>query len=127
MPVVAAAPCQCFTPGGIQTTSPGADLLDGATPVLHPSDAGRDDERLAKRMRVPSRACARLKGHRSAADARRRATLKPAVDAYRAREVLGGTDARGLRAGALDDNVLAALGQSRCGREQHGEQSPRPG
>ena len=22
---------------------PGADLLDGATPVLYPSDAGRDD------------------------------------------------------------------------------------
>ena len=93
MPVVAAAPCQCFTPGGIQTTSPGADLLDGATPVLYQSDAGRDDQRLAKRMRVPSGAGAGLKGHRSAADPRRRATLKTAVDAYRAREVLGGTDA----------------------------------
>ena len=28
--VVGDAPCQCFSPGSIHTTSPGADLLDWA-------------------------------------------------------------------------------------------------
>ena len=51
--VVGAAPCQCFSPGGIQTTSPGPDFLDGASPALRPAATGRHDQSLAQRMSVP--------------------------------------------------------------------------
>ena len=58
-----AAPCQCFWPAGILTTSPGTDLLDAITPPLNPAGAGRDDEDLTCRMRMPRRASTRLERH----------------------------------------------------------------
>src|SRR5436309_4475299 len=36
------------------------DLLDRAAPALHPAAPGRHDERLAERVSVPRRPCARL-------------------------------------------------------------------
>ena len=44
------APCQCFSPGGIQTTSPGLNLLDWPTFTLRPAAAGGDDQGLAEWM-----------------------------------------------------------------------------
>src|SRR3954453_23701932 len=39
----------------------GPDLLDRAAFTLHPAETGHDEQGLAKRMRVPGRACARFK------------------------------------------------------------------
>jgi hypothetical protein len=57
---VVGAPCQCFSPGSIHTTSPGRDVRDGAAYTLHVPETRRDDQRLTKGMRVPCGAGARL-------------------------------------------------------------------
>ncbi len=58
--VVGVAPCQCFSPGGNQTTSPGRISSIGPPSRCAQPHAGRDDQRLAERMGVPRRARARL-------------------------------------------------------------------
>ena len=63
MPVVGAAPCQCFSPGANHTTSPGRISSTRAAFALHPAKAGRDDERLSKRMGVPRRPRTRFECH----------------------------------------------------------------
>ncbi len=63
MATVGAAPCQCFSPGGIQIVSPGRDLGDLATPGLDKAEAGEDVQRLAEGVGVPVGAGARLEGH----------------------------------------------------------------
>src|SRR3954454_2920102 len=85
---VGVAPCQCFKPGGNQTTSPRPDFLDRPALGLDPAESRRDDQRLAKRMCVPSGARARLERDMSAGYARRIARLKQRVDADSAGEVL---------------------------------------
>ena len=59
MAVFGAAPCQCFSPGGNQTTSPGRISSIGPPSRCNPAKARGDDERLAKRMRVPGGPSAR--------------------------------------------------------------------
>ena len=49
----------------------GPDLLDRAALALHPAAAGRDDQRLPERMRVPGSASARLERDAGALDERR--------------------------------------------------------
>jgi hypothetical protein len=51
--IIAVAPCQCFSPGGNQTTSPGRISSIGSTLALHPAQSGRDDQGLAERVGVP--------------------------------------------------------------------------
>src|ERR1700730_3160519 len=53
MAVVGVAPCQCFSPGENQTTSPGRISSKGPPFALNPAAASRHDERLTERMRVP--------------------------------------------------------------------------
>ena len=95
--------------------------LDPSEEHLYQPGAGRDDERLAERMRVPGAACAGLKGHRPTTDPRRCAPLETSLDAHCAREILGGANARSLGAGPLDGDALAGLGQNRGRGEQHGD------
>src|SRR5437870_3044776 len=60
MAVVVVAPCQCFSPGGNQTTSPRPDYLDRTSPAPREATAGRHDQRLSQRVRVPRGAGAGL-------------------------------------------------------------------
>ena len=73
------------------------DLLDRSAPALHASGAGRDDQRLPERMRVPRRAGARLERHGCARDACRSRRLKQRIDPHRAGKPIGRTFAGRLR------------------------------
>jgi hypothetical protein len=87
--VVGEAPCQCFSPGGNHTTSPG-NFLDRPAPALRPAEAGGDDQGLAERVRVPCGARAGLEGGDARARcACRRGRVEQWIDAYRSREPLG--------------------------------------
>ena len=88
MAVVGAAPCQCFSPGGNQTTSPGPDFLDRAALALDPAAAGGDDQRLTERMRVPGGAGAGLERDAGAANAGRIGRAEQRIDADRAGELV---------------------------------------
>src|SRR2546422_9776135 len=74
----------------------GPDDLDRAAPALHEAAAGRDDERLAERMRVPITARAWLERYVGAARPCRFGCLEKLVDAYRPGEILGRSSRRGL-------------------------------
>ena len=100
--VVAAAPCQCFSPGGNQTTSPGRISSFGSAPALRPAETGGDDQRLAKRMGVPRGAGAGLEGDAGAEAARRFGRLKQRVDANGAGEVFGRSFSGGPGAVSFD-------------------------
>src|SRR5260221_2474332 len=58
----------------------GPDFLDGPTPPLGPAAAGRHDESLAERMRVPSGPRARLKGDAGSAHAARRGRIEQRIN-----------------------------------------------
>src|SRR5689334_4305173 len=68
----------------------GTDFLDGAAFTLRPSGTGRDNQRLAERMRMPGRARAGRKSDTGTAAARGLSCLKQRVDADRAGEIVGG-------------------------------------
>src|SRR2546427_12487925 len=67
----------------------GPDDLDRAAPALHEAAAGRDDERLTERMRVPITARAWLERYVGATRTCRAGRLEELVDADSAGEVLG--------------------------------------
>ena len=81
------------------------DLLDRTAPPLHAAKACGDDQRLAKRMRVPGRARAGLEGDLIAGNARGIRGRKQRIDPHRAGELLGRTPHRRLRA-SLPDLLL---------------------
>src|SRR5579859_8101955 len=58
----------------------GPDFFDQATPTLYAPAAGRDDQSLAERMRVPCCPRARLKGYAGALNKRRVGRLKQRVN-----------------------------------------------
>jgi len=99
MAEVGLAPCQCFSPGGIHTVSPGADLVDRAAPGLHAAGPTRHVEGLAKRMGVPGGAGAGLEGDQCGADARRRRRLDDRILPHGSGEVIGRHAARRRRSG----------------------------
>src|SRR3954466_14443776 len=66
----------------------GTNDMHGPALALHVAAAGRADQRLAERMRVPVAARARLEGDIRAARARRRRRLEQLVDTYGAGKVL---------------------------------------
>jgi hypothetical protein len=69
----------------------GMNLLDRSAITLSPTTAGRDDERLAERMRVPCSPRARLECYAGALNKRWIRRLKQRTDAYRACEPFGGS------------------------------------
>ena len=83
-----AAPCQCFSPAGILTTSPARISSTGFTQSLNAAGAGRDDQDLAARMRVPRRAGARLERDRSATGVRGIERLEQHLDTSAAGEIV---------------------------------------
>ena len=88
--VVGVAPCQCFSPGGNHTTSPGPKFLDGAAPALGPTEAGGDDKRLPQRMGMPGRPRRRFERDACAAGhAHRFRRVEQRIDPHDAREPLG--------------------------------------
>src|SRR5206468_7091471 len=66
----------------------GLDFLDASSLGLSPAEPRRDDQGLAKRMRVPRAARARFERDMSAGYARRIARLEQRVDAHSASKVL---------------------------------------
>ena len=100
--VVGAAPCQCFSPGGNQTTSPGRISSTGPPSRCTRPQPGGDDQRLPERVRVPRRARARLERDARARHARRVWRLEQRVDADRAGEPVRRSFARRLRTDSLD-------------------------
>ena len=88
MPVVAVAPCQCFSPGRKPDDITRPDFLDRPAFALGPAAAGGDDEGLTERVRVPCGARARLEGDARANNARRIGRLEQRVDADRAGEII---------------------------------------
>jgi hypothetical protein len=78
------------------------DLLDWPALALREAAAGRHDQRLSERMRVPGRARAGLERDAGAADTRRIGRLEQRVDADRAGEPLGRSLAGRLCAVSLD-------------------------
>ena len=76
------APCQCFSLGSNQTIS--TYLFDGTAPALHAAKSRSHDQRLPKRVRMPRRSRAGLKGDGSHTDARGLWRGVQRVDAYSA-------------------------------------------
>ena len=64
----------------------GPDFLDRPALALRPAAAGRHDQRLAQRVRVPRGPGARLEGDAGAGDARRIGRLEQRIDPNRAGE-----------------------------------------
>src|SRR2546422_5613210 len=91
----------------------GPDDLDRAAPGLHETAAGRDDERLTERMRVPIAARAWLERYIGAARPCGSGCLEKLVDAHRTGEILGRPSGGGLRAVSFDVHCL----NSPCLRE----------
>ena len=72
------------------------DLLDGAALALNPAQAERDDERLAQRMGVPSRARTGLERDMSPRNTRRIRRAEQRIDPDGAVEPFRRSLARGL-------------------------------
>ena len=80
--VVGGRPVPVLLAGSEPDHVAGMDLLYRAALALGPAAAGRDDQRLAERMRVPGGAGAGLEGHDGAGDTRRGAALEERVDPH---------------------------------------------
>ena len=93
----------------------GADLFDRSAPPLDASAAGRYDQPLSERVRVPRGARARLERDEPGADARRLLRREERIDAHRAGEVLVGTFCGRLRAGVLNVHAFPFPSQSSRG------------
>src|SRR5882762_2279282 len=91
----------------------GTDNLDRPAPALHEAAAGRDDERLTERMRVPITARAWLERYVGAARPCRSGCLEKLVDPYRAGEILGRPPGRGLRTVSFDVHLQPRI-HERC-------------
>ena len=109
MAVVGAAPCQCFSPGENQTTSPGRISSIGPPHALRAAATGRDDESLTQRMRVPCRPRSRLEGYAGALNKRRIGRLKKRIDSHRAGEPVCRSFAGRLRACSFDFHFVISF------------------
>src|SRR5579863_780412 len=80
----------------------GTNFLDWAALALRPAATGRDDQRLAERVRMPGGASARLEGDQSAGDARGIRRGEQRIDAHRAREPIRRAFIGRLRSASFD-------------------------
>ena len=99
------APCQCFSPGANQTTSPGRISSTGPPQRCAPA-ASRHDQSLTKWMGVPVGTSARLEGDTGTSHPRGFGWLEQRINAHRTRKVLRRAFARSLLAVSFDLHVL---------------------
>src|SRR5439155_26279152 len=78
------------------------DFFDGCTPALREPKAGRDDQRLAERMRMPCGTRTRLEGDARASNSRRLRGIEYRIDAPCSGEILRRSLAGRLRAASFD-------------------------
>ena len=115
MAVVAVAPCQCFSPGGNQTTSPGRISSTGPPSRWTQPQPDGDDQRLPERMGVPGRARAGLERDVGAVAPWPDPAPEQRIDADRSGELFRRPLAGGLRAVSLDfhDMLLSCIDDCR--------------
>src|SRR5438045_3437355 len=87
----------------------GADLLSRPARALRPAAAGRHDQGLAERVRVPRGARARLKGDAGAGSTRRLGTFEQRVDPNGASEPIRWPLAGPLRATSFDFHIVCSF------------------
>src|SRR5947209_6775984 len=109
----------------------GPNLLDRASPALRQAAAGRHDESLPERVRVPGGAGAGLEGDAGSGRAGRGVGREQRVDAHRAREPLGRSLVGRLCTNSLDVHAeLLSLGRrelsSRAASRRDGLDLNRP-
>src|SRR5437879_11670838 len=103
--VVAFAPCQCFSPGLIETTSPGR-ISSIRPPQLYQAAAGCHDRGLAQRVGMPSCPSARLKRNTGPNCMCRVLWLEQWVNPYGASKILSRSFTGRLGANSLDLHLL---------------------
>ena len=94
MAVVGAAPCQCLTPGGHETTSPGRITCIGLPHSCVRPTPEINDQALPARMRMPSRTRAGLERHQRARGVDVGVGGPDGIDAHPSGEELGRPCAR---------------------------------
>src|ERR1700689_4762463 len=94
-----------FLPRGKPDDVTRTNFLDGSSPALSASAAGRYDQGLAQRMRVPSGPRAGFESDAGAHGPRGSAGLEQGIDPDRAGKPVGRAFARGLRTTSLDIHV----------------------
>ena len=99
---VGLAPCQCFSPAGIQMTSPGRISSIGPPQRCTPADTIGDDQGLPERMRMPCGSGAGLKRDGRTARTCRACPIEQRVDTNRAGEIFGWPRSGWLGATSLD-------------------------
>ena len=107
--VVAVAPCQCFSPGSNQTTSPGRICSTVPPLSLHPSASVGDDQRLTEWMSMPRGTSAGLERHNPASDPRRCISLEPRIDSHRSGKPIRRSLCGGLRSYPCDFHCVLPL------------------
>src|SRR5205814_636016 len=85
----------------------GTDLFDRSAVALHQAQPKRHDQNLAEWMGVPGGTRSRFERHRIAGGARRLLDWEKWIDPHRAREPLGRSLCRRLRATSLDFHSLS--------------------
>src|SRR5437764_4220049 len=95
-----------------------SNLLDRSAVALYTSDAKRDDQRLAERVCVPSRASAGLEGHDVSRGARRLVHAEERVDSNDAGEPVGWSLGRRLRSATRDFHPILLVTRHDCLRER---------
>ena len=86
------------------------DLFNRIAPALHPARTRRDDQDLAKRVRVPSRARTGLKRDKKTRCARRSNRLEQRIDSHGAGEVLRRRLPRRLRTAPHNSDRALVVG-----------------
>jgi hypothetical protein len=87
----------------------GPNLLHWPAFALRPAASSRHNQRLAKRMSMPSRSRAGLKRNHGARDSCRISRLERLIDAYRSREPIGWTLCRWLRTVSSDFQCVSSF------------------
>ena len=121
---VAAAPCQCSSPGSKNTRSPGRITSTGPPRRWRVADALEDEDRLAVRVRVPRGARARREVHAARAHARGARRRRDRVDVDRAREPVA-RPRPGLNAASRDLHRSSPLARVSPSSSRGGSAPPR--
>jgi hypothetical protein len=79
---VGVAPCQCFSLGANQTTSPARISWTGPPIVLRPAKPGLDNQHLTEGMRMPGGASIRLEDNTCATHTRGLWRLEQRINAH---------------------------------------------